>query len=130
MAIQVEHEIVRHDRITGGKKRDQALDQMALGRRHALRKMAEVDLEIDLFDGPGVLDRGAVHFVELRIAHRAQGEIEAGVEQDWRIVHWHASQLSGFSSEQTTASASLIACAGALVSSVVFAIRVAGRERR
>ena len=34
--VQVEHQVVGDDRIAGGEERDQALDQVPLGRRHAL----------------------------------------------------------------------------------------------
>ncbi len=37
-------------------------------------------MEVDLLDGPGVLDRVAVALVEGRVAHRAQGQAHAGVE--------------------------------------------------
>jgi hypothetical protein len=43
--------------------------------------------------------------------------------------YWHASQAPGFSSEQDTAEAEAIAGADLAVT-VVFAIRVAGRERK
>jgi hypothetical protein len=84
---------------------------MALGGRHALSQVSEIDLEIDFLDRPGVLDGRAIHLVKARVTHGPQREIESGVEQ----AHWQASQLSGFSKEQAM---------------VVLVIWVAGLERR
>ncbi len=78
--VQTDDEIVRHDRIARGEEGHQPFDQMPVRRRHALAQMAEIDLEIDLFHRPGVLDRRAIHLVEAWIAHGAKGEVEAGVE--------------------------------------------------
>ena len=125
------------DRVAGGKERHQPLDQMPLGRRHALAQMAEIDLEIDLLDRPGVLDRRAIHLVEARIAHRPQREIEAGISRQAICTfcrasdgaHWQASQhFRILERAGTTASVSL-ACAW-VACTVVFAMCVAGRERR
>ena len=131
MPVQADHEVVGDDGVAGGEERHQPLDQVPLGRRHALPQVTEVDLEVDLLHRPGVLDRTAIHLVEARIAHRPQGEVEAGIEQDLRCddcAHWQASQVSGFSSEQTTARVSL--ASGCAACTVVLAICVAGRERR
>ena len=52
--------------------------------RQALRPfypaIDEISLEVDLFDGPGVLDSVAEHVVEDRELHGAKGEAEARVE--------------------------------------------------
>ena len=75
-----------------------------------------------------------IHFVEDRILHRSQGQIQSRIQKHGKLrngtyarAYWHASQDSGFSSEQATA-----CCAGIweVEVTVVFAIRVAGRERR
>ena len=135
--VQIQHQVVRDDGVAGGEERHQPLDQVALGGGHLRAEVADVHREIHFLDGPGVLDRVAVHLVERRVAHRAQGELEAGVE-DVRMgccmkcsvgtpgsvvaqnevphpcgmirpgrVYWHASQYSGFSSEQNTAALAL-----------------------
>jgi hypothetical protein len=133
--VQADHEIVRYDRVAGREERHQPLDEVPLRGRHALAQVSEIDLEVDLLHGPGVLDGGAVHLVEARIAHRAQRQVEPGIQElSGRSTaglhldggaHWQASQLCGFSSEQATAPAS-----EPLARTVAFAILVAGRERR
>ena len=70
-------------------------------------------MQVDLLDRPGVLDGVAEAVVEVRVAHRPQGQVHPRVEQHRRPVgrgrygggHWQASQVSGFSREQATASA-------------------------
>jgi len=79
--VQVQHQVVRHDRVAGGEERDQAMDQVLIGRRHLLVQVGDVDLEIDLLHRPGVLDGVAVHLVEVRVTHRTQGQLETGIEQ-------------------------------------------------
>ncbi|MNT81498.1 hypothetical protein D3C72_2211010 [compost metagenome] len=81
MLVQVQHQVVGHDRIAGGEERDQTMDQVTLARRHLAVQVADVDLEVDLFHRPGVLDRIPVHVIELRVAHRAQGQFKTGIEQ-------------------------------------------------
>ena len=168
--VEVEHQIVGHDRVAGGEERHEPADQVLLGRHELAVEIDEIVGEIDFFDGPGVFDGVAVHLVELRVAHGPQCEIEAGFE-DVGTLSWlggampegvglpislgqfgageivvgeghqsHASQVSGFSSEQAMASASvndffLVPPPGvgppvgpALV--VVLLMRVAGRLRR
>ena len=134
--VQAEDQVVRHDRIAGGEKRHQTLDEMSISRAHALLHMAEIDLKIDLLHAPSVLDRRSIHLVEPRITHRPQRQIEAGIEY---LTHWHASQVSGLSSEHASASApagavpgrpGIAAAAAAGSRTVVFEILVAGRERR
>src|SRR5580658_6185994 len=127
MPVEADHQIVRNDGITGRKEGHQALDEMPLGGCHAGAQVTQVDLEVDLLDAPGVLDGRAIHFVEARITHGAQREIETGIEQTSGGAHWQASQLCGFSSEQAMAWTS---DTGALARTVVLAICVAGRERR
>jgi hypothetical protein len=75
--VEVEHQVVGDDRVAGGEERDQALHQVALGRRH-LREVGEVGAEVDLLDGPGVLDRAAVHLEERGVRHRPQRQTQAG----------------------------------------------------
>jgi hypothetical protein len=149
--VEIEDEVVRDDGVAGGEERDQPVDQVAFGVGHLLLEVADVGGEVDLFDGPGVLDGVAVHLVKPRVRHRPQGQAEAGVEQAQGTIHgahWQASQVSGFSSEQATAAASftaggggvqpLDACgspagsegAGATLSTVALVMRVAGLERR
>ncbi|MCY1456832.1 hypothetical protein D9M71_740780 [compost metagenome] len=81
MLVQVQHQVVGHDRIAGGEERNQAVDQVALARRHLAMQVADVDLEVDFFHGPGVLDRVAIHVIELGVAHGAQGQFKTGIEQ-------------------------------------------------
>ena len=139
--VEVEHQVVRHDRVAGREEGDQPRDQVPLGLAEPL-EVLEVGVQVDLLDRPGVLDRVAVAVVEVRVAHRPQGEVHPGVEQHLggvRCRHWQASQFSGFSSEQASASSServvrgvvsTGAATGALTDVVVCWIRVAGRERR
>src|SRR5690554_2129876 len=70
--IEVEHEVVGDDRVARREKRHEPLDQVAVGRAHALAQVSEVRGEVHLFDGPRVLDRRPVHLEEARIAHGAQ----------------------------------------------------------
>src|SRR6185369_508295 len=121
--VEVEHQVVGDDRVARGEEGDQPLHQMAVGVAHAAGEVGDVGGEVDLLDGPGVLDGVAVHLVEARVAHRAQGELEAGVEQHGGLLvagYWQASQASGFSSEHATAAAS-----GVSTFVVTFAISVA-----
>jgi len=98
------------------KKCHQPLDQMTVRRVHAALQVAQVDLKIDFLHAPRVLDRRPIHFVELRVTHGSQREVESRIQQ---AAHWQASQLCGFSSEQAMASAD---------GTVVLAMRVAGRD--
>ena len=137
--VQVEYEVVRHDRVPGGEERDEPGDQVPL-RRGQLGQVGQVRVQVYLLHRPGVLDRVAEPVVERRVAHRPQGQVHAGVEQaplaglPGRAAlgrgHWHASQVSGFSSEQATAASGAASAAGALTATVACCIRVAGRERR
>ena len=119
---------------------EEALHQVSLGRRHAAAQVGDVGREVDLLDRPGVLDGRPVHLEELRVRHRPQRQAVAGIE-DARgpadVAHSHASQCSGFSSEQAIASASVVfgsaagcGCWAEVVATVALAMRVAGRERR
>ncbi len=148
--VEVQNEIVRHDRIAGGEEGHQPLHQMTLRRAELGREVLHIRREVDLLHRPGVADRVAVHREELRVAHRPQRQVEAGVEQARALrrrafgggshgSHWQASQLPGFSSEHTTATVSLgvegsfprgSEAPAALAATVVLAIFVAGRERR
>ncbi len=121
VAVEIEDQVVRDDRVAGGEERDEPLDQVALRGGHP-RQIGEVGREVDLLDRPGVLDRRAVHLEEPRIGERPQRQAQPGVEQP--RGHWHASQVSGFSSEHAMAST------GAASATVVLPIFVAGRERR
>ena len=116
--VQAQHHIVGDDGISGREKCHQALDQMPVRGVHAALQVTQIDLKVDFLDAPGILDRRAIHVVELGVSHRAQREIESRIEQ---AVHWQASQDCGFSREQAMASS---------VGTVVLAIRVAGRDRR
>ena len=145
--VEVEHEVVRDDRVAGGEERDEPADEVALGLGEPLQ-VPQVGVQVDLLDGPGVLDRVAVALVEVRVAHRPQGEVHPGVEQHpgrgvvggggqvgGRLAaHSQASQVSGFSSEQAMASLSVrvVGVAGRPVVTLTVAcwMRVAGRERR
>ena len=125
--VEREHEVVRDDGIPRGKERDEALDKVALGVAHLLAKIPHVPREVDLFHGPCIANRVAVHLVKGGVIHRTQRQAEPGIEQvfwSFNSVHWQASQDSGFSSEQAICSAR----DGA--PTVALAMRVAGRERR
>src|SRR3546814_1982021 len=87
--VEVEHQVVGDDRVAGGEERDQALDQVPLGRAEPGLQVAGVEREVDLLHRPGVADGVAVHLVELRVAHRAKGEFEARVEQELAVVGGH-----------------------------------------
>ncbi len=115
---RLKHQIVGDNGVAGRKECDEAFDEVPVRGAHAALQMTQIDLKIDFLDAPGVLDRAAIHLIELRIAHRPQGQIESGVEQP---AHWQASQASGFSSEQATAAVSR---------TVVLAMLVAGRDLR
>jgi two-component system LytT family response regulator len=78
--VQVQHQVVRHDGVAGGEERHQAMDQVTIGGGHLRREVVRVHREIHFLDRPGVLDRVAVHLVEAGVTHRAQSELEAGIE--------------------------------------------------
>ena len=134
--IQADHEVVRDDRIAGGKESHQPLDEMPIRGRHALAQMSEIDLEIDLLDRPRVLDRRPIHLVEARVAHGPQRQIEARIEQvpvaTARCPVVSSAALTGRprSSADSRASRPPRSASGPCRLTVVFAICVAGRERR
>ena len=78
--VQVEHQVVRHDRVAGGEERHEPRHEVLLGRHQLAVEVDEVVGEVDLVDGPGVLDGVLVHVEEHRVAHRPQREVEAGIE--------------------------------------------------
>ena len=78
--VQVEDEVVGHDRVAGGEERDQPGDQVPLGRRQP-GQVGQVGVQVHLLDRPGVLDRVAEPVVEHRVPHRPQGQVHAGVEE-------------------------------------------------
>ena len=137
--VEAQHHVVGDDRVARREERDQAPDEVPLALRHSLLQVGHVGREVDLLDRPGVLDGGPVHLEELGVHHRPQRQAVAGVEDPRGtadVAHSHASQCSGFSSEQAIASASVaLGAAGAgtcaeVVATVALAMRVAGRERR
>src|SRR3546814_965605 len=91
--------VVGDDRVAGGEERDQALDQVPLGRAEPGLQVAGVEREVDLLHRPGVADGVAVHLVELRVAHRAKGEFEARVEQELAVVGGHMLRSEEHTSE-------------------------------
>ena len=78
--VQAQDQIVRHNGIAGGEERYETLDEVAIGRAHAPLHVTQINLKIDFFHAPGILDGGTVHLIELRIAHGPKGEIETGIE--------------------------------------------------
>ncbi len=132
--VQADDQIVRHDGIAGGEERHQPLDQVPVGRRHPLRQVAEVDLEVDLLHRPGVLDRRrdtsrrSADSASAAASDRSRDRAETLAVHGRHGAHWQASQDSGFSSEHTTAAVSLTC--GCVACTVVLAMCVAGRERR
>ena len=78
--VQVEHQVVRHDRVARGEERHQPRHEVLLRRHQLAVEVDEVVGEVDLVDGPGVLDGVLVHVEEHRVAHRPQREVESGVE--------------------------------------------------
>ncbi len=78
--VKIEDEVVRNDRVAGGKEGDEPLNDVNLGGGDALPEVDEVGLKVDLFHGPGVLDAVAKHVVENGETHRPQGEAEARVK--------------------------------------------------
>ena len=53
---------------------------MTFGRHELALEVDQIVGEVDLVDGPGVLDRVLVHPVEDRVTHWTQGQIETGIE--------------------------------------------------
>jgi hypothetical protein len=84
--VQVEHQVVRHDRVARGEERDQPPDEVLLGRHQLALQVDQVVGEVDLLDGPRVLDRVAVHVEELRVPHRPQRQVVARVEDVGRTL--------------------------------------------
>ena len=106
--VEVQHEVVRDDRVAGGEERDQALRPGGARRRVMLAaQVGDVGREVDLLDRPGVLDGGAVHLEEApgTPSAAASGRGPGSSRRAGRLTcaHWQASQLSGFSSEQADA---------------------------
>ena len=130
--VEVEHQVVGHDRVAGGEERDQPADQVPLGAAKPLQVL-EVGVQVDLLDGPGVLDRVAEPVVEVRVAHRPQGQVHPGVEQHrLRSVGGRAVVVTGRprrsrGSPGSTRPPRRPVGAGGMVGCW---IRVAGRERR
>ena len=187
--VEVQHQVVRDDRVPGGEERDEPAHQVPLGAGQP-GQVAEIGVQVDFLHRPGVPDRGPEPVVEVRVPHRPQGQLHARIEQQatfgrgpgrrvrlhcvclhcvclhcvclhcvclhcvclhrvclhrvclHRVClhrvrgHWQASQVSGFSSEHTTAAVSdpagsgTSAAPGTSIDTVAWAIRVAGRERR
>jgi hypothetical protein len=78
--VEIQHQVVGDDGVTGGEEGDQALDKVNLGRGELAAQIDQVGGEVDLFHGPGVLDAVAEHVIEDRVAHGAQGQAETGIE--------------------------------------------------
>ena len=78
--VEIENEVVGDDGVAGCEEGDEALDDVDLSGGDLGFEVGEVSLEVDLFDGPGVLDAVAEHLVEDREAHGTQREAQAGVE--------------------------------------------------
>jgi hypothetical protein len=79
--VEVEDEVVGDDGITCREEGYETLDDVDLGRGDLRFEVCEVGLEVDLFDGPGVLDAVAEHVVEDRERHRTKGEAGAQAGQ-------------------------------------------------
>ena len=82
--VEVEHQVVRHDRVAGGEERHEPRRRGAARPAQAAARSFEVAVQVDLLDGPGVLDRVAEAVVEVRVAHRPQGQVHPRVEQHRR----------------------------------------------
>ena len=79
--VQIQHQVVRDDRVAGGEERHESLHQVPLGGKQLAVQVDDVVGEVHLVHRPSVLDGVAVHLVEDRVAHRPQRQLEARVEQ-------------------------------------------------
>jgi hypothetical protein len=77
--VEIQHQVVSHDAVAGGEKRDQPLDEVPLGGLHSRPQVGDVGREIDFVNGPGVLDGRLEHFEEDRVLHGTKSEIESGI---------------------------------------------------
>ncbi len=150
--IQVQHQVVRYDRVSGCEKRHESLHQVLFRRRH-LAQVIYVGGEVYFLHRPGVFDRSTIAIKKIGIAHRTQCQTQSRIQQSVGPLrrthhqglgrtHWQASHASGFSREQDTAlrSSCGLRASGCcnptdgisplLRSTVALAIRVAGRDRR
>jgi len=78
--VQVQHQVVSDDRVTGGEECHEPVDEVPLGGRQLAIEVDNVVGEIDLLDRPRVADGVAVHVEELRVPHRPECQLEARVE--------------------------------------------------
>ena len=132
--VEVEHEVVRDDRVAGREERDEPLDRwrsagVILRRRSptSVEKSTSSTVHVFLI-APRYISKNAGYAIGRSVRQKP------GIEQARRVgstcAHWQASQLSGFSSEQATRRRGGRSASAAGVSTVAFAMRVAGRERR
>ena len=56
------------------------MDQVTISLAHFRAQVGDIQRKIHLIHCPRVLDRVAIHLVELGIAHGTQGEFETGIE--------------------------------------------------
>ena len=84
--VQVQHQVVRNDRVAGCEEGNQAVDQVLLGGRHLVLQVGDILREINLFNGPCVLNRVAIHLIELRVSHGAKRQIESGIENHVEVT--------------------------------------------
>ena len=82
--VEVQHQVVPHDRVARREERHQPVDQVPLRVRHLAAQVHQVRGEVHLLHRPRVLDGVPVHLEEDRIGHRAQREVHPGVQQHRR----------------------------------------------
>ncbi len=78
--IQIQHEVVRHDGVTGGKERDKPGNEVAFGRCEP-PEVGQVRVQIYFLHGPRVADGVLEPVVELRVPHRPQRQVHAGIQE-------------------------------------------------
>ncbi len=71
--VEIKNQVIGNNGIAGCEESDQPIDQVTFGGGHLRIQITDVSGKIDFFDGPGVLDGVPIHFVELWIAHGAEG---------------------------------------------------------
>ena len=79
MLVEIKDEIVRDDRIAGREERDETIDHVTLRPGHLVPQIHDIGREVDFLNGPRIFDRIFIHFIKIRVLHRAKREIESWV---------------------------------------------------
>src|SRR5216683_2920065 len=93
--VQIEHEIVRYDRISRREEGDKPLDEMDLSRRQARAKVYQIGREIDLFHSPCIANTILEHLKEDGVPHGTQGKRQTWVKDRAGCMGGHVISVTG-----------------------------------